>query len=93
MINKEDIAKMAVVAHTENFVRRIGSALRDFMEPLDPNECEEMRAYLESVARAVDNVVAVTLFVSDKPEALEQLEASTQQMLKNLSELHGGKSH
>ena len=85
---KEEMAKMAAVAHMSAFVQEIGHSLRDFMEPLNPNESQEMHDYLLSVARAVDNVIAVACFATEDKEALAALEESTQKMIAQLSEMH-----
>lgn len=87
-MNNDEMMKMAVAAHMQQFVHTVTDAMKDFVSPLDPSDGPEEMAYIRRVIEAVDNLVLVTLMHEDDEVAKEQMKLSTDRMLQNLIEYH-----
>lgn len=45
-MNNDEMMKMAVAAHMQQFVHTVTDAMKDFVSPLDPSDGPEEMAYI-----------------------------------------------
>lgn len=89
-INNEKLVQAVVEFHMTRFVHEMTDALKRFVAPLNPADGEEEMNYIRSVMEAVDNVVLTALMMKGDAGAEEKTKASTEEMLKQLIEMHNG---
>lgn len=89
-MNTESAEFKACAKHLGDFVNGLATLLRDYVAPLNPADSEESMAYIRDVMDAVDNVVLVATIRQDDEDAKKILKASSDEMMRQLIELHNG---
>lgn len=80
--------KQLVERHLCAFINKLATALREFVEPLDPTVGKEEMEYIRAVMKAVDDVALVASMATDDEEVKATVYASSDEMMRRLIKMH-----